>query len=90
MDQIMEQLSLFDIKESYIEIVKRQGIIKNQVSVFYKGFHIANARDLRDGYYEVRPRNEYFSSNQQKIMIMDKVNIEKLAEDSFVKYHLEG
>lgn len=65
----MKQLTIFDIEESVtLEIIPRQGIIKNQVSIFYKGIHVANARDCGNGIYEFRPRVGYFYNSRVRMM----------------------
>lgn len=78
----MQQLTIFDISD--IEIIPRKGIIKNQVSILYKGHHIANARDCGKGLYEVRPKLLYFSKCDSAIRKMDKDQIEELSKRSFV------
>lgn len=72
-----------------MELIPRLGIIKNQVSVFYKGHHVANARDCRNGFYEVRPLPRYFNTSDQAIRTMDKKDLQLFcAEHSFVKYEM--
>lgn len=88
----MQQLTIFDeLEESQIETLTRQGIIKNQVSIVYKGFHVANARDCRNGLYEVRPKPRYFNTSDLAIRTMDKREIEAFCEEhSFVKYEMNS
>lgn len=85
----MKQLTIFDTQESEtIQIIPRPGIIKNQVSIYYEGIHVANAKDCGKGIYEVRPRALFFNLRFEKIQMMNKGEIEKLCEGSFVKYEL--
>lgn len=88
----MQQLTIFDAANEpiaeVIEIIPRPGIIKNQVSILYKGFHVANARDCGDGFYEVRPKAVYFTQRDQKIRIMSKEEIKTLCKQSFVDYEI--
>lgn len=82
----MKQLSFTDISD--IEIIRRPGIIKNQVSILYKGYHIANARDCGKGLFEVRPKLLYFSKGDTQIKKMTESEIELLGRKSFVdKYY---
>lgn len=84
----MQQLTIFDVmKESSVEIIPRPGIIKNQVSIYYKGIHVANARDCKDGTYEVRPGVVYWQLGRN-IQLMNVSEIEDFCESSFVKYGL--
>jgi len=88
----LQQLTIFDeldkLKENVI-IVQRFGVIKNQVSILYKGHHVANARDCENGFYEVRPKSLYFNSRDQMIRLMKKPEIEEFCKLSFVdKYYI--
>lgn len=75
---------------SDIELLPRPGAIRNQVSILYKGFHIANARDCRNGFYEVRPKSLYFAKSDISCQMMDEKEIEEFARKSFVdKYYLK-
>lgn len=92
----MHQLTIFDFANEYDEpekdeivITPRTGIIRNQVSIYYKGCHIANARICGSGLYEVRPRLEYFASRDSAIQTMSEEEIAEFSKRSFVHYEVK-